>query len=90
MRKITLELNTKYDAGDFVIFEKEDTYMIGMVAGYYVDKNCNDTIFYNIAVNKDKTYTFANGGDISEYRILGRITDQNIIDALMHEFYKSK
>lgn len=88
MGKIILEFSTKYDTGDFVIFEKNDTYMVGMIAGYYVDTNCDDTVFYNIAVNKNKTYTFANGGDVAEYHIIGKITEQNLIDALMHMFYK--
>lgn len=88
MGKIIKEFSTKYDTGDFVIFEKNDTYMVGMIAGYYVDGNCDDMIFYNIAVNKEKTYAFTNGGDIAECEIIGKITEQNLIDTLMHEFYK--
>lgn len=90
MGKIVKEFTTKYDTGDFIVFKKGYTYMVGMIVGYYVDAGCDETIFYNVAVNKDETYTYANGGDVGEYDIVGKIVEQDLIDSLMHEFYKTK
>ena len=76
MGKITLEFESKYEVGDVVIFNRyRDKYglSIGIIEGYYIDHNCNDTIWYNIRVSSTMVYTYSNEGDISESDIIGKL-----------------
>lgn len=70
MGKIVVEFETDYNAGDVVIFEKNDRLMVGIVEGYYME----DGIFwFNIRVSSKYVYTYSNGGDIMESNIIGRV-----------------
>lgn len=73
MRKITLNFETKYDVGNIVAFEKDDRFLIGVVIGYYYSDN---SIWYNIQVDKDYIFTYLNGGDIYEEAIMFKLTHE--------------
>lgn len=79
MAKIIHEFETLYDRGDVVVFEKCDTLQVGIITAYYVDDN---VVWYDIAVSKDFTYSYCNGGDIGEYDILGKIQDVELVSAI--------
>lgn len=72
MAKLTIEYETQYDTGDVVVFSKDKELKVGLIEGYYVD---NETIWYNIRLNKQFVYTYSTGGDIGERDILFKITD---------------
>ena len=72
MGKIVVEFETDYNAGDVVIFEKNDRLMVGIVEGYYMEDNI---FWFNIRVSSRYVYTYSNGGDIMESNIIGRVSE---------------
>lgn len=76
MSKITYEYDAKYDIGDVVIFKKEEKTQIGIVRHYIIDTNAGDSVWYNIQISKDETYSYAHKGDISESDILCKIENK--------------
>ena len=72
MGKIVVEFETDYNAGDVVIFEKNDRLMVGIVEGYYMEDNI---FWFNIRVYSKYVYTYSNGGDIMESDIIGRVSE---------------
>ena len=72
MGKIVVEFETDYNAGDVVIFEKNNRLMVGIVEGYYIEDNI---FWFNIRVSSRYVYTYTNGGDISESNIIGRVSE---------------
>ena len=72
MGKIVVEFETDYNAGDVVIFEKNDRLMVGIVEGYYME---DDIFWFNIRVSSKYVYTYSNGGDIMESNIIGRVSE---------------
>ena len=72
MGKIVVEFETKYNAGDVVIFEKNNRLMVGIVEGYYME---DDIFWFNIRVSSKYVYTYSNGGDIMESNIIGRVSE---------------
>ena len=72
MGKIVVEFETDYNAGDVVIFEKNDRLMVGIVEGYYMEDNI---FWFNIRVSSRYVYTYSNGGDIMESDIIGRVSE---------------
>lgn len=77
---IMVQYDNLYEKGDVVVFEKNDKLMVGIVTGYYVDTSAGDSIWYNIAVNKEFTYTYVNGGDVAEFNILCKLQDVDVIN----------
>lgn len=70
MGTIIHKYETKYNAGDIVIFEKYDKLEVGIIEGYYVE----DSIFwFNIRTSSSNVYTYSNKGDIQESDIIGKI-----------------
>ena len=72
MGKIVVEFETDYNAGDVIIFEKNDRLMVGIVEGYYMEDNI---FWFNIRVSSKYVYTYSNGGDIMESDIIGRVSE---------------
>ena len=72
MGKIVVEFETDYNAGDVVIFEKNNRLMVGIVEGYYME---DDIFWFNIRVSSRYVYTYSNGGDIMESNIIGRVNE---------------
>ena len=72
MGKIVVEFETDYNAGDVVIFEKNNRLMVGIVEGYYME---DDIFWFNIRVSSKYVYTYSNGGDIMESDIIGRVSE---------------
>lgn len=72
MGKIVIEFETDYNAGDVVIFEKNNRLMVGIVEGYYME---DDIFWFNIRVSARYVYTYSNGGDIMESNIIGRVSE---------------
>ncbi len=72
MGKIVVEFETDYNAGDVVIFEKNNRLMVGIVEGYYMEDNI---FWFNIRVSSKYVYTYSNGGDIMESNIIGRVSE---------------
>ena len=72
MGKVVIEFETNYNVGDVVIFKKNNSLMVGIIEGYYVDDNI---IWFNIRVSPSYVYTYYNGGDIAEFDIIGKISD---------------
>lgn len=72
MGKIVIEFETDYNAGDVVIFEKNNRLMVGIVEGYYME---DDIFWFNIRVSSRYVYTYSNGGDIMESDIIGRVSE---------------
>ena len=70
MGKVVVEFETDYNAGDVVIFEKNNRLMVGIVEGYYMEDNI---FWFNIRVPSRYVYTYSNGGDIMESDIVGRV-----------------
>ena len=70
MGKIVVEFETDYNAGDVVIFEKNNRLMVGIVEGYYME---DDIFWFNTRVSSRYVYTYSNGGDIMESNIIGRV-----------------
>ena len=72
MGKIVVEFETDYNAGDVVIFEKNNRLLVGIVEGYYTE---NDIFWFNIRVSSRYVYTYSNGRDIMESDIIGRVSE---------------
>ena len=72
MGKVVVEFETDYNAGDVVIFEKNNRLMVGIIEGYYME---NDIFWFNIRVSSKYVYTYSNGGDIMESNIIGRVSE---------------
>ena len=72
MGKIVVEFETDYNAGDVVIFEKNNRLMVGIVEGYYMEDNI---FWFNIRVSSKYVYIYSNGGDIMESDIIGRVSE---------------
>lgn len=72
MGKIVVEFETNYNAGDVVIFEKNNRLLVGIVEGYYMEDNI---FWFNIRVSSRYVYTYSNGGDIMESDIIGRVSE---------------
>ena len=75
MGKIVKEFETEYDVGDLVIFRKNKVLLVGIIEGYYQEDN---SIWYNVRVSVDSVYTYSCGGDIPEFDIMGKITDDEL------------
>lgn len=73
MGKIVEEYTSQYDVGDVVIFKATDCLLLGIIEGYYIDRNCNNSFWYNIRTNNTNVYTYSNKGDIAEWDIIGKI-----------------
>ena len=73
MGKIVEEYTSKYDVGDVVIFKTKDCLLLGIIEGYYIDHNCDNSFWYNIRTNETNVYTYSNKGDIVEWDIIGKI-----------------
>lgn len=43
MGKIVEEYTSKYDVGDVVIFKTKDCLLLGIIEGYYIDHNCDNS-----------------------------------------------
>lgn len=75
MGKIHIEFDTQCDKGDVVVFKKDDHLQIGIVEGYYVDRNAGDSVWYNVRINPSSVYTYSNEGDIAEWDIKMKLED---------------
>lgn len=73
MGKIIEEYTSKYDVGDVVIFKTANCLLLGIIEGYYIDHNCDNSFWYNIRTNKINVYTYSNKGDIAEWDIIGKL-----------------
>lgn len=73
--KITQEFETQYNVGDYVIFEKGDTLLVGIIEGFYLD---DGNVWYNIRINYTTVFTYSNGGDIAEWWILCKLNKEQI------------
>lgn len=73
--KIVKEIETKYDKGDYVMFQKNNDCLCGQIVGFNLD---NDYVWYNIQVNEGFTFTYSNGGDIAEWDIVCKLTPEQI------------
>lgn len=75
MGKISLELETEYNVGDYVAFRKDKVIFVGRIEGYYVE---DGNFWFNIRVNSTFVYTYSNHGDIAEFDILFKLTDAQV------------
>lgn len=77
---------SKYDAGDIVIFEKNKSLQAGIIEGYYYQ---DGNFWYNIRTSQSFVYTYSNGGDIGEFNIIGKLEGQLKEDSLetINELY---
>lgn len=82
MGKLSYEIETRYEKGDVVVFEKGKMLMVGVITGYSLDQSAGNSIWYDIAVGNSRVYTYMNGGDIAEFDILAKVSDNLIIDAV--------
>lgn len=83
MAKIRIEFETEYDKGDFVIFKKDNRLLVGIIEGYYVDRSADDSVWYNIRVNKDTVFTYSTEGDVAEWDILCKVDANEKIKAFI-------
>ncbi len=70
--KIIETIETEYDRGDLVLFQKNG-FEAGIIEGMYVDHSAGCSVWYNIRTSKTNVYTYTNGGDIAEWDIIGKI-----------------
>lgn len=81
MGKIHVEFDTEYEVGDVVVFKNVrtkvsgDILAVGMITGYYTD--C-DTVWYNIQMNPNFVFTYADGGDIAEFNIVSKLENKDL------------
>lgn len=87
MGKISMEFETMYEKGDIVTFEHNGILEVGVIVGYYVDQSAGCSLWYDIAVNKKKVYTYMTEGDISESQIIGKVNDVELCNAI-REFFE--
>ena len=74
--KLIVENTNKYDVGDVVIFNTDEHLLIGIIEGYYIDRRCDDSFWYNIRTSSTNVYTYTNKGDICEWSIIGKVNDE--------------
>lgn len=84
MAKIQFEAETMYNKGDVVIFDYHGQLTAGVVTGYAVDMDAGRSIWYDIAVGKDRTLNYVHGGDIAEWDILGKISNPVLTKAVLN------
>lgn len=77
MGKLVYEYETEYETGDVVIFKKNEKLRVGIIEGYYVDHNCDESFWFNIRTSKTHVYTYSNGGDIAEWDIICGLKGDN-------------
>ena len=80
MGKIKVEIETKYDIGDTVVFKKGDILNIGIIDGYHIGEDDRGIVWYNIRMNPQLVYSTSNISDIAERNILGKYEDLNLKD----------
>lgn len=73
MGNIIKEYTSQYDVGDVVIFNSHENLLLGIIEGYYLDHNCDDSFWYDIRINSNTVYTYSNHGDIAEWDIVGKL-----------------
>lgn len=71
MGKVIQEFETEYEVGDVVIFEKHGL-EVGIIEGYYVEDNL---FWFNIRVSPTMVYTYSNQGDVGEFDIICKLTE---------------
>ncbi len=76
MGSIIEEYTSEYDVGDVVVFSNSNQLFLGIIEGYYVDYDCDNSFWYNVRVNSNTVYTYSNHGDIAEWDIVGKISDE--------------
>ena len=84
METIIEEYTSEYDIGDVVIFKTSNCLLLGIIEGYYIDHDCDDTFWYNIRTNAINVYTYSNKGDIAEWDIVGKL-DETLKSACFNE-----
>ena len=84
MGKIIEEYTSKYDVGDVVIFKTGKCLLLGIIEGYYIDHNCDNSFWYDIRTNSTNVYTYSNKGDIVEWDIVGKL-DKDLKDECYNE-----
>ena len=73
MGVIIEKYTSKYDVGDVVIFRNSSQLFLGIIEGYYIDHNADDSFWYNIRINSNTVDTYSNHGDIAEWEIIGKL-----------------
>ena len=73
--KITKVIETEFDTGDYVIFKKDETLLVGRIEGFNLD---GDYVWYNIRVNKNRVLTYVDSGDVAEWDIICKLTEEQI------------
>ncbi len=74
--KLIIENTNKYDVGDVVIFNTDEHLLVGIIEGYYIDRRCDDSFWYDIRTSRNNVYTYTNKGDICEWSIVGKVNDE--------------
>lgn len=82
MATLSYDIETKYEKGDVVVFERSGVLQVGVITGYSVDSTAGFSVWYDIAVNHQKIYTYINGGDIGEHEIVAKISDASLVDTI--------
>lgn len=80
MGSVTYTIESLYDVGDIVIFHRFGHLIVGIIEGFYPDRSCDDSIWYDIRINGKDVFTYSNGGDIAEWDIVGKITDPKLLE----------
>ena len=80
MEKIIKEYTSQYDVGDVVVFKSGSNtdfrLFLGIIDGYYIDYNCDNSFWYNVRVNAREVFTYSHKGDIAEWDIIGKIESE--------------
>lgn len=80
MGDIIKEYTSQYDVGDVIIFKCGSDIgfrmFLGIIEGYYIDHNCNESFWYNVRVNSKEVFTYSHRGDIAEWDIVGKIDSE--------------
>lgn len=74
--KLIVENTNKYDVGDVVIFNTDEHLLIGIIEGYYIDRRCDDSFWYDVRTSSTCVYTYTHKGDICEWRIIGKVNEE--------------
>jgi len=72
-----MKIETMYNKGDIVIFEKNGMLLCGIIEGYYVDHSAGSSIWYNIRTSENNVFTYGNGGDVAEWDIIGTVNSES-------------
>ena len=59
MAKITVEYETEYDKGDIVVFNYNDTLVLGVIESYYLE---DQYVWYSIRISPTHVYTYTTEG----------------------------